>query len=180
MIQVTPCPRCKGSGQIVKDVCPACDGEGRVRKDRTLKVRVPAGIGNSNYMPIHDEGHWGPGGHGDVRLEFEEKEHPLFTRRGDDIAFELPITPAMAALGAEVEVPTLEGTKKIRVPAGVQHGEVLRIRNAGIKHLDGGRGDELIRIAILIPGSMSGRERDLYKDLLTEQSGKRPEPRKIR
>lgn len=179
VIQVTTCPRCRGQGQVVRDTCPTCQGEGRVRRERTLKVRIPAGVGNENYMPLHNEGHWGPGGAGDVRLEFEEKEHPLFTRRGNDIICELPITPAMAALGSEVEIPTLEGRKRIKIPAGIQHGEYIRLRNGGIKHLDGGRGDQLVRIVIAIPETLNEREKELYRALLREQSGKTIKPRKI-
>jgi molecular chaperone DnaJ len=180
MVQVTACPRCEGSGQSVKDVCTICDGEGRVRRERVMKVRIPAGVSSENFMPIHDEGHWSPGGNGDVRLEFEEKEHPLFARAGDDIIVELPMTPAAAALGLELEVPTLEGRKKIKIPAGIQHGHVIRIRNGGIKHLDGGRGDELIRVVIQVPERLSSREKDLYKELLKVQSEPPPEPRRVR
>jgi len=178
MMQITTCPRCHGAGQIVKNVCPTCQGEGRVRHERTLKVRVPAGVSPENYLPIHDEGHWGPGGRGDVRLEFEEKEHPIFTRMGDDVMLELPVSPAMAALGTEVEVPTLDGRKKIKIPAGIQSGQVVRFRGGGIKHLDGGRGDELIRIVVLTPDHLSSRERDLYRELLQAQSPAQYEPRK--
>lgn len=177
MVQVATCPRCHGTGQVVKDVCPKCEGAGRVRQERTLKVRIPAGVTPENYMPIHDEGHWGPGGTGDVRLEFEEKEHELFVRQGDDLVFELPITAAVAALGCEVELPTLEGKKKIKIPAGVQHGQVVRVRGAGIKHLDGGRGDQLIRIVIVIPDRLTNQEKELYKRLL--DSAGVPKPRKI-
>lgn len=179
VVQVTTCPRCRGSGQIVKDVCPVCEGAGRVRRERVLKVRIPAGVSSENYLPIHDEGHWGPAGPGDVRLEFEEKEHPLFSRRGDDVAFELPISPAAATIGQELEVPTLNGKRKIKIPAGVQHGEVIRIRSAGIKHIDGGgRGDELIRIAIAISEKPSAREKELYKELLRAQGDSTIVPRK--
>jgi len=178
MVQVTACPRCRGSGQVVKDACSTCSGEGRVRRERVLKARIPAGVSAENFMPIHDEGHWGPGGSGDVRLEFEEKEDALFTRHGDDIVIELPLHPALAALGTEFDVPTLEGSKKVKIPAGIQHGQVIRIRNAGIKHLDGGRGDELIRVVIQIPDRLSNREKELYRELVKAQSGAQPAPKK--
>jgi molecular chaperone DnaJ len=180
MVQVTTCPRCHGSGQVVKVVCPTCSGEGRVRRERVLKARIPAGVSAENFMPIHDEGHWGPGGSGDVRLEFEEKEDALFTRVGDDIIIELPLTPALAALGTELDVPTLEGSKKVRIPAGIQHGQVVRLRNAGIKHLDGGRGDELVRVVIRVPDRLSNREKELYRELAKAQGDAQPEPRKAR
>jgi molecular chaperone DnaJ len=180
MVQVTPCPRCHGGGKVVKDVCLTCNGEGRVRRERVLKVRIPAGVSGENFMPIHDEGHWGPGGSGDVQLEFEEKEHPLFTRHGDDIVLELPVLPAVAALGGEVDVPTLEGARRVKIPAGIQHGQAIRIRNGGIKHLDGGRGDELIRIIIRVPERLSNREKELYRELQKAQSEPTPEPRKAR
>ena len=180
MVNVTTCPRCHGSGKVVKVACPTCSGEGRVRRERVLKARIPAGVSGENFMPIHDEGHWGPGGSGDVRLEFEEKEDALFTRIGDDIIIELPLTPALAALGTELDLPSLEGSKRVKIPAGIQHGQVIRIRNAGIKHLDGGRGDEMIRVVIKVPERLSNREKELYRELVKGQGDAQPEPRKAR
>jgi molecular chaperone DnaJ len=180
MVRTMPCPHCHGSGKVIKDVCPTCQGEGRVRHKRILKMRVPAGVSSEVSIPIHNEGHWGPGGWGDVRLEFEEKEHELFTRHGDDIVIELPLTPALAALGTELDLPTLEGSKRVKIPSGIQHGQVIRIRNAGIKHLDGGRGDELIRIVIRVPERLSNREKELYRELQRVQGETEPSPRKVR
>ena len=130
MVQITSCPRCHGTGQLVKEVCPTCHGEARVRHERTLRVRIPCGVAEDRYMTIPGEGHWGPAGKGDVRLEFEEKEHPLFRRQEDNLIVELVISPAHAALGAEVDIPMLKGTHRLKIPAGIQNGNVVRVRGA--------------------------------------------------
>lgn len=164
-VQVTGCPACSGEGSKVKEPCKQCGATGRVRKSRTLKVRIPAGVTAGNYLPLHNEGHHGPGGVGDVHVEILEKEHPLFVRHGDDIVVELPVSLATAALGGKVKVPTLTGEKEFEVQAGTQHGTVVRLRGAGIKHLDGGSGDELVRIAVHVPRKLSKDEKNLLKKL---------------
>lgn len=177
-LQVRSCPDCEGAGERVKDTCKACAGEGRVRKSRTLKVRIPAGVSSGNYLPLHEEGHYGPGGSGDVLVQFEEREHPLFLRKGDDILVEAPVTIATAVLGAKVKVPTLAGEKEIEVPAGTTSGTVLRIRGAGIKHLEGGVGDELVRMVIHVPRRLSREEKNLLKKLDEARTEDLPRPRK--
>jgi len=179
MMQVSACPRCGGAGRTVKEPCPTCQGAGRVRRDRVLKVRVPSGVSQDTALPLHGEGHWGPSGSGDVRLEFEEKPHELFTRVEDNVVFELPITPAQAALGAELEVPVLGGRRTIKIPAGIQHGQAIRVRGAGVKGLDGNRGDLLIRVAIVVPDRLSSRERELYRELQRNPGEPPPGPRKV-
>jgi len=164
-VQVQPCPDCGGLGERVKEVCKACGGEGRVRRSRTLKVRIPAGVPTGGRMELHGDGHWGPGGSGDVLVQFEEKEHPLFLRQSDDIAIEVPVSIATAVLGGKLKVPTLGGEKGVAVVAGTQSGTVLRIRGAGIKHLDGGVGDELVRVVIHVPKRLSREEKNLLKKL---------------
>jgi molecular chaperone DnaJ len=178
-VQVSTCPSCGGQGEVIKDTCANCKGEGRVRIQRTIKVRIPAGVQTGNYLPLHGEGHFGPGGRGDVLIEIEEKEHPLFTRQNDDILLEVPVSITTAALGGEIEVPTLNSKKKLKINPGIQPNSTIRIRGAGIKHLDGGRGDELIRITIHVPEKLSNREKELLKELAKNQSEPIPSPRKI-
>jgi molecular chaperone DnaJ len=177
-VQVQSCPDCGGAGERVKETCKACAGAGRVRKPRTLKVRIPAGVSAGNYLPLHGEGHFGPGGSGDVLVQFEEREHPLYLRPGDDIAVEVPVSIAVAVLGAKVKVPTLAGEKEIEVPAGTPSGTVLRIRGVGIRHLDGGAGDELVRVVIHVPRHLSRDEKALLKKLDESRTEELPGPRK--
>jgi molecular chaperone DnaJ len=177
-VQVQPCPDCGGAGERVKETCKVCSGEGRVRKPRTLKVRIPAGVSAGHYLPLHGEGHYGPAGSGDVMVQFEEREHPLFLRQGDDIAVEVPVSIATAVLGGKLKVPTLSGEKELEVPAGTQSGTVLHIRGAGIKHLDGGVGDELVRVVLHVPRHLSHDEKTLLKKLDESKSEPTPGPRK--
>jgi molecular chaperone DnaJ len=127
---------------------------------------------------LHGEGHYGPAGSGDVLVQFEEKEHELFLRQGDDIAVEVPVSIATAVLGGKMKVPTLSGEKELEVPAGTLSGTVLHIRGAGIKHLDGGVGDELVRVVIHIPKHLSRDEKSLLKKLDESKSEETPGPRK--
>jgi molecular chaperone DnaJ len=164
-IQVASCPACGGEGTRVKDQCKKCDASGRVRRQRTLKVRIPAGVASGNYLPLHNEGHFGPGGTGDVLVEIVEREHPLFRRLGDDIEVELPIALTTAVLGGKVKAPTLTGDREIEVQPGTTHGTVVRIRGAGIRHLEGGAGDELVRVVLHIPRKLSKDEKGLLRRL---------------
>jgi molecular chaperone DnaJ len=172
-VQVGACPDCDGRGERVKERCRDCGGTGRQRKPRTLKVRIPAGVSNGNYLPLHNEGHHGPGGCGDVIVEIVEKEHPLFLRRGDDVIVELPVSYPDAALGVKLKVPTLGGEKEIEIPAGTQPGALIRLRGAGVKHLDGGTGDQFVRVVIDVPKRVSREEKSLLKKL-SEARGEPP------
>ncbi len=178
-VQVSTCPDCGGTGERYRNTCRQCSGEGRVRRLRTLKVRIPAGVSAGTPIVLHNEGHWGPGGQGDVVIEIEEKEHPLFLRQGDNIIVEVPVSIPTAILGGKINVPTLNGVKEIELPPGTNSGTVLRIRGAGIKRLEGGgSGDELVRIVVHIPKHLSREEKMLYKQLAANQSESLPEPRK--
>lgn len=177
-VQLTTCPDCGGAGFRFRESCQKCGGEGRVRRQRTLKVRIPAGISSANYIPIHGEGNYGAGGVGDVLIEIEEKEHPLFQRAGADIIIELPVSIATAVLGGKVKVPTLNGDKEFELPPGTASGTLLRLRGAGLRNPDGGVGDEIVRVVIHVPKRLSKEERSLFRQLAELSSDAVPSPRR--
>ncbi len=177
-VHVTRCPDCAGDGYRVQEQCKSCGGEGRVRRQRSLKVRIPAGVSSGSCLRLHNEGHFGHGGTGDVLVEIVEKEHPLFFRQGDDVIVELPVSITTAALGGKVKVPTLCGEREIEIPAGVESGEAIRLRGAGIRHLDGGTGDQIVRIVIHVPKRLSREEKVLLRKLEEQAVEKVPGPRK--
>ena len=177
-INVTPCPRCGGEGRTIEDPCSACNGEGRIQGTNTISVNIPAGVSTGNYIPIRDQGDVGPRGGppGNCIVYIEELEHEHFERRGDDILYELPIGFGQAALGDEVEVPTLSGKAKIKIPSGTQSGTVVRLRGKGIPHLQSYvTGDELVRISVWTPTKLSDREKKLFRELAELENMAPPE-----
>jgi len=178
---VGPCGNCGGTGEIIEDKCETCDGLGVTRGKTTIEVDVPAGVTTGNYIPVRGAGHAGPrsGVPGDLIVMIEEKPHKLFDRHSDHLLLELPVSIDVAALGGSVEVPTLDGKAKLKIPAGTASGTVLRMRGKGVPHLRGrGTGDELVRIIVWVPRRPSSEEKRLLKALGKEQSKKLPGPRK--
>lgn len=174
-VNVAVCPTCGGEGRIIKEKCPACSGEGRLQEESTLKVKIPAGVSDGNYLTMQGQGHVGRrgGGAGDVIVVIEEVEHEFFLRDGDDVVLDLDITFPQAALGAEVEVPTLTGTALLKIQAGTRSGAVLRMRDKGIQHLNrSGHGDELVRVNIVTPSKLTKEERELIEKLSKSDSFK--------
>lgn len=167
-VNIVPCTNCGGEGRIVKDPCRECDGEGRQQGEVTLRVNVPAGVSDGNYIPLRGQGNAGRrGGYaGDVIVVIEELRHQHFVRDGDDIIYDLTVSFPDAVLGTDVEVPTLTGRARLKVDAGTQPGHILRMREKGIPHLNSyGRGDQLVRITIHVPSKVSSREKELLKEL---------------
>src|SRR5205085_9656936 len=123
-------------GRIIKDKCPACSGEGRVKAETSLKVNIPPGVSNGNYIPLHGQGNAGirGGNPGDLIVLIEEAQHKHFTREEDDIILDITISLTDAVLGTEIEIPVLDGTVKLKVDPGTQSGKVLRLRDKGIRH----------------------------------------------
>lgn len=161
-VNVRPCPRCRGEGRIVTDPCDGCAGEGRVRRERRIRIRIPAGVESGNYLTLRGEGNVGPRGGppGDLLVVIEVEEHATFRRHGEDVVMELPVSFPQAALGAVVEIPTLEGTTELRVPPGTQPGEVLRVVGMGVPPVGGGpRGDQLVQIDVWVPERLNDEER---------------------
>ena len=167
-VSVQPCRRCGGEGQVIQDPCPACRGEGRVREESTITVEVPAGVSSENYITLRGQGNAGPRGgpRGDITVLIAVEDHPDFKREGNDLVHELHVTFTQAALGDHVDVPTVGGSAPLAVPAGVQTGEVLRMRGLGLPDLEGGmRGDQLVRVVVWTPEDLDRRQREALERL---------------
>ncbi len=168
-VNVSTCPRCGGAGKTVDKLCTRCRGEGRERRDREITLTIPAGIDDGQQLRVAGEGEAGmrSGPTGDLYVLIRLKEHPLFRREGDDLVHVARVSPAQAALGAEINVPTIEGSDApLRVPAGAQHGQMVRVRGKGVPHLgSAGRGDQLVYLDVVVPRSLSKEERRLYTQL---------------
>lgn len=168
VVRVRPCPACGGAGEVIRDPCPACRGEGRVRKEQTLTVEVPAGVSSGDYMTLTGRGDVGPQGgpRGDILVAFEVEPDSRFERHGADLVFDLPVSFSQAALGMKAEVPSPFGTQKIKIPAGVETGQVIRLRGQGLPHLRGrGRGDLLVRVSVWTPQELSPEQRKLFEQI---------------
>ena len=178
---ITTCPQCRGEGRIITDPCPRCKGTGRERKQKTVHVKIPAGVGNGVQLRVRGEGNAGVRGGpaGDLFVNIQVAEDPVFKREADDVLYDLSINIAQAALGTEVDVPTLEGETKLKVPPGTQSGAMFRLKNRGIHHLDGqGRGDELVTVEVITPRSLTKEQRQLFEKLAESLGeGKEKKPR---
>jgi DnaJ-class molecular chaperone len=162
------CPTCGGSGRDGKAACAACSGRGEVTRHRRVEVRIPPGARDGSRVRVPGEGQAGvPGGsRGDLYLSLTVRPHPMFERREDDIHVDLPIAVWEAALGAEVEVPTLRGKVTMRVPPETPSGKTFRLPGYGIPRArGGGRGDQLVRAKVIVPSGLSARERELFEEL---------------
>jgi molecular chaperone DnaJ len=178
-VNVTTCNVCGGSGQVIAHPCPNCGGEGRLSGSTTISVKIPAGVSEGNYIPIRSRGNVGPRGgpSGDVLVFIEEKVDEYFTRRDNDIICEVPISYSQAALGDELEVPTLDSHVKIRIPPGTQSGKVFRLKGKGIPHVRGyGVGDELVKIVVWTPTKLNEEAKRLFAQLAKTEGIKPPKP----
>jgi molecular chaperone DnaJ len=167
-VNIVTCPTCEGEGRVIKDQCGTCHGDGRVQGETTIKVNVPAGVSEGNYIPIRGEGNAGRRGGppGDLIVLIEEEPHEVLTRDGSDVILDLLVSFPEAALGSEVEVPTLTGRAKLKIDPGTQSGRILRMREKGIPHLSShGRGDQLVRVNVWIPTTLNREERSLMKQM---------------
>ncbi len=167
-VNITTCPTCGGEGSVIREACPTCHGEGRTPGESTIKVNVPAGVAEGNYIPLQGQGNAGRQGGpaGDLLVIIEEEPHEYFTRQGDDIVYDLLIAFPVAALGGEVEIPTLKGKARLTVDPGTPSGRMLRMRDRGIPHLNGyGTGDQLIRVTVWVPKRLTAEEREILKKL---------------
>lgn len=174
------CPRCNGTGKLVTEPCTACHGEGRVKKHKTLSVKIPAGVDSGDRIRLAGEGESGVNGGppGDLYVVIQLREHPVFKRDGDDLHCEMPISFATAALGGEVEIPTLEGHAKVKIPAETQTGKVFRLRGKGIKGVRSTQpGDLLCHVVVETPVNLSERQRELLREFESLAPGRNNNPR---
>jgi molecular chaperone DnaJ len=162
------CSRCGGTGKV-RPICRVCGGEGRVRRAETIDVRIPAGVQTGSRVRVPGHGNAGTHGTppGDLYFITEVKPHPYFQRRGDDLYTVVPITVSEAALGAKIEVPTLDGRSLLRVPPGTSSGQKLRLREKGVPSVrqPGKRGDMYVELQVVVPKPVDERVRDLLREL---------------
>jgi len=165
---ITTCPQCHGEGRIITEPCPQCRGTGKKKRQRSISVKIPAGVDEDSQIRLRGEGQAGTRGgpSGNLYITLAIEQHEFFKRDGDNIIYELPINFAQAALGTEVEVPTLDGKTKLKLPPGSQTGKVFRLKNKGIPHLHRrGRGDQLVTLLVITPDSLTKKQRHLFQEL---------------
>lgn len=172
------CTQCQGTGQIVQDPCPTCGGQGKVQSDSTLTVKMPPGVDTGTRVRLSGEGepgdHGGPSG--DLYVVVHVREHPIFVREDFDVLCEVPISFTQAALGANIDVPTLDGKMKMKIPAGTQTGKVFRMKGKGVPRLHGGgRGDHHVRVVVETPAQLNKQQRELLEKF-AELSGEETQP----
>jgi molecular chaperone DnaJ len=169
--QVVICPKCAGSGKIPEKACVRCGGQGRVKETSTIKVKIPAGISDGQTISLQGQGEAAPSGGvaGDLYMNVHVKNDPRFKREGDNLIYELPITFSQAALGDKVEIPTLSGWIKLKVPEGVESGTVIRLESKGMPHLSRRSfGDMMVKIKVKTPKRLSRKAKELLEELKKE------------
>jgi molecular chaperone DnaJ len=165
---VTACSQCLGEGRIITEPCPQCRGTGREKHKHSMTLKIPAGVDDSNELRVNGEGDIGErgGSSGNLYITIRVLPHPFFKRDDNNVLYELPINFAQAALGTEVEVPTLYGNIKLKVPAGSQTGRVFRLKGKGIPHLRrNGQGDQLIILLLVTPEKLTKQQQRLFQEL---------------
>jgi molecular chaperone DnaJ len=172
------CAQCNGRGSTISDPCGTCGGQGAVRKTQSLSVKIPPGVDTGSRLKLRGEGQAGGGGgpQGDLYVVIRVQDHPLFRREENDVICDMPISFPHAALGTDIEVPTLEGKMRMRIPPGTQSGAVFKLKGRGIADLHGyGRGDHLVRVVIETPRKLTARQRELLEEF-ARMSGEEVHP----
>jgi molecular chaperone DnaJ len=166
MVIARTCTRCGGQGSTIKKACPKCRGEGRIEVERKIDVKVPSGVESGMRLRLSGEGEVGTRGRGDLYVHLVIEPHPLFHREGPHLLLDYPVNFAQATLGAEIEVPTLNGRVSMKVPSGTQSGTVFRVRGKGLPDVRDGRpGDLLVRLVVETPTKLSASQRKLVEEL---------------
>lgn len=175
--QVTTCPACSGKGVKIENPCKACKGYGKIEREKTIELKIPAGVDNGSKMRLSSEGDAGKNGgpEGDLYVVIHVKKSNYFKREGVNVYSELEISPAQAILGDEITIKTLDGEKQVNVPAGIQSGNPIKIKGAGVPHLgrSNHRGDHIVVITVKTPTHLSDEEKQLYKKLYELNTGKK-------
>jgi molecular chaperone DnaJ len=167
-VSVVPCPMCAGEGIVVTSPCKKCRGEGRVRGEHTIPVQIPAGVSSGQYMTLRGLGNAGPRGgpRGDVLVVFDVQEDNRFERDGEDLYCEVLVSYPQLVLGGDIQVPTINGSISVRLPAGTQSGQMIHLRGRGLPRVNGsGSGDMHVRVQLWTPENVSGGELELTKRL---------------
>ena len=178
---VGTCDRCGGRGKIIETPCRTCDGKGRLRRQKTIEITIPAGIDDDQILNVGGKGNAGANGgpNGDLHVYVSVRPHAIFTRRGNDVWCEMPITFTQAALGADVTVPTLDGKVQYHVHEGTQPGDVFKLKGRGIQSLNGrGRGDQYVQVTVEVPKNLSKRQRELLAEFEQNADDKNYQKRK--
>ncbi|MFA5276662.1 MAG: molecular chaperone DnaJ [Candidatus Omnitrophota bacterium] len=159
------CPRCGGEGATIQSPCPTCRGEGKMKVTRKIKVSIPAGVDTGSNLRVRGEGESGTSSRGDLYVIIEVRQHPVFQRHGNDLLAEISISLSKAILGSEVEVPTLAGHVRMKIPSGTQSGKIFRLKEKGIPDVHGRSiGDELVRVNVEIPANLTPAQRKLIEE----------------
>jgi len=167
-IQQRPCSQCHGRGEVPEKICPECRGQGRVREIKKIKIAIPKGIDGGQVLKMSGQGEAGPygGPAGDLFINIHIRPHKYFKRQGNNLIFDLGINFTQAALGDKIEIPTLSGNIKLKIPSGIQPGELIRLNGKGMSRLhSAGRGDMIVRVQVNIPKKMSWKQKRVIKEL---------------
>lgn len=167
------CSRCGGTGKTIRTPCKTCYGQGRVKTEKELKIKIPAGVDSGSRLRLQGEGEGGvrAGPSGDLYVFIYVREHPFFKREGNDIVCEIPLSFSQAVLGTDISIPTINGTKKVRIPAGTQSESTIRLRGLGIPDLNGySRGDQYIKVKVMTPKKLSKSKRRLFEELAKQEA----------
>lgn len=173
---IVVCPQCQGEGKVITDPCTKCRGSGKERVQRDIMVKIPPGVDEGSRMRLTGEGDAGSRGGqpGSLYIDIAVKKHDIFVRDNDDILYELPVNFAEAALGVELEVPTLGGNVELKIPSGSQAGQVFKLKNKGIPHLQRrGQGSQLVSLKVVTPESLNKKQRQLFEELAKELDSKK-------
>jgi len=171
----TVCPRCRGAGEVISNPCDECRGSGLKAARREIAIDIPAGIDDGQQIRLSGEGDHGQDSAppGDLYVQVHVKEHALFHREGRNLVFEMPVTFTQAALGDEVEVPTIWGKAALKIPAGIQSGTLLRLKGEGMPEVSGGRrGDQAVLVRVETPRKLTAKQKELLREFAETENGK--------
>jgi len=163
----TTCPHCRGAGRVIKNPCKACYGTGKAKTRKTVSLRIPAGVETGSRLRLRGEGEEGDfgGPSGDLYVFIHVEAHEFFEREGYDVLCQIPISVTQAALGATIEVPTIDSKESVKIPKGTQSGKIFRMKGKGVAHLKGlGRGDQVVQVLVKIPTNLTKKQEELLRE----------------